>query len=285
MKPVEKSFTFLGKDPIRQAPLAQIRRSEGTYVRSYAELVERVAQLSFYNPEYLLFFRGQARDYLHNQMTTIHTAIFRPKAANKPLDTDEIERRFRVLERAEEALAAQYSLSGRERVQRFSILRWALLQHYEVCRTPLLDVTHSLRVACSFAFQEQKQVSPFLYVFALPQISGSVTTSSEHGIQVIRLLSICPAAALRPHYQEGYLVGEFPTISFRQKMLYNRAELDMANRLVCKFRLANYKKFWHSGFTEIPRGALFPDERDALKMKMDEIELVIRNFFEFDNLT
>jgi hypothetical protein len=195
----------------------------------------------------------------------------------------EIERRFRVLDRAEEALAAQYDLPGQERVQRFSILRWALLQHYGVCRTPLLDVTHSLRVACSFAFQEQ-QGSPYLYVLAFPQISGSVTTSSEHGIQVIRLLSICPSAALRPHYQEGYLVGEFPTISFRQKMLYDRAELDMANRLVCKFRLANYKKFWHSGFTEIPHGALFPDARDMLKKKMDEIENVIRNYFEYDNL-
>lgn len=283
MKPIEKSFTFIGDAPIAPASLAKVRKSEGTYVRSYAELVERVAELSFYNPEYLLFFRGQARDYLYKQLTTIHTAIFRPKSADENLDTGEIERRFMVLERAEEALAAQYNLSGRERVQRFSILRWALLQHYEVCRTPLLDVTHSLRVACSFAFQEQKG-NPFLYVFALPQISGSVTTSSEHGIQVIRLLSICPAAALRPHYQEGYLVGEFPTISFRQKMLYNRAELDMANRLVCKFRLANYRKFWHSGFTEIPRSALFPDNRDTLKKKMDEIEQVIRNFFEFGNL-
>ncbi len=29
------------------------------------------------------------------------------------------------------------------------MLRWAILQHYEVCRTPLLDVTQS--IAASFA--------------------------------------------------------------------------------------------------------------------------------------
>jgi hypothetical protein len=281
MKPVEKSFTFIEKPTIVPAPLSRVRRSKGSFVHSYAELVERVAELSFHNPEYLLFYRGQARDYLEGNLTTIHTPIFRPKAANGSLGLSEIERRFRVLERAEEALAAQYNLVGKERVQRYSILRWALLQHYEVCRTPLLDLTHSLRVACSFAFQEQRG-NPYLYVFALPQISGSVTTSSEHGIQIIRLLSICPAAALRPHYQEGYLVGEFPTISFRQKMLYDRRELDIANRLVCKFRLANYNRFWHSGFTEIPKEALFPDSRDTLKKKMNDIEAVIRQFFEFE---
>ena len=100
-------------------------------------------------------------------------------------------------------------------------------------------------------------------MLGFPQISGSVTTSSEHGVQIIRLLSICPPAALRPHYQEGFVPGQFPTISFSQKMFYERAELDMANRLIGKFRLACRKQFWRSGFKEIPR--------DALKKLMDRI--------------
>ena len=278
MKPIERSLTFIDTSSFREASVEEVRKSDGIYVHSYADLVEKVAELSFYNPEYLLFFRGQAKDYRNGDLTTLHTAIFRSTRPNGRLGTSEIENRFRVLERAEEALATRYRLPGRERVQRFSILRWALLQHYEVCPTPLLDVTHSLRVACSFAFQEQ-QGEPYLYVLGFPQISGSVTTSSEHGVQVIRLLSICPSAALRPHYQEGYLIGEFPTISFRLKMLYQREELDMANRLVCKFRLANYEKFWQAGFTEIPREALFPDKRDTLKKEMDKIRGVIREFF------
>lgn len=277
MKPIEKSYTFLGGKPAGEASLEDVRKSPGVRVGSYAELVEKVAELSFNNPEYLLFFRGQARDYHDRNLTTIQTPIFRSKP-NGRLGTSEIDGRFQVLDRAEEALANRYKLPGKERVQRFSILRWALLQHYVVCQTPLLDITHSLRVACSFAFQE-KQDECFLYVLGFPQISGSVTTSSEHGIQVVRLLSICPSAALRPHYQEGYLVGEFPSISFRQKKLYDRVELDMANRLVCKFRLGNYEDFWQSGFTEIPREALFPDHRDILKKDMDKIRSVIEEFF------
>jgi hypothetical protein len=278
MKPIEKSYTFLGSASGREASLADVRKSNGTRVESYAELVEKIAELSFNNPEYLLFFRGQARDYRDRHLTTIQTPIFRSTKPNSRLSTAEIDKRFRILERAEEALTGRYKLPGKDRVQRFSILRWALLQHYVVCKTPLLDITHSLRVACSFAFQE-KQDECFLYVLGFPQISGSVTTSSEHGIQVVRLSSICPSAALRPHYQEGYLAGEFPTISFRQKMLYDRAELDMANRLVCKFILVNYKDFWQSGFSEIPQEALFPDHRDTLKTEMDKIRDVIEGFY------
>ena len=279
MKPIERSITCLEGATIREASLEEVRRGDGLYVRSYADLVERVAELSFNNPEYLLFFRGQAKDYRIDGLTTIHTALFRSFKPDGRLGGLVIKNRFSLLENAEQALAEKFNLPGkkfdqamRDRIQKYSILRWALLQHYGVCLTPLLDITHSLRVACSFAFQESG-VEPFIFVLGLPQISGSITTSSEHEIQVIRLLSICPPAALRPHYQEGYLAGEFPTISFQQKAHYERAELDMANRLVCKFRLAKHEKFWRSGFGEIPREALFPDDRDEVKNAMDKIKL------------
>jgi hypothetical protein len=277
MKPIERSITFLESETVREASLEEVRKGEGLYVRSYAELVEHVAELSFNNPEYLLFFRGQSVDYRIDSLTTIHTALFRSYKPDGRLNTLEIKNRFSLLENAEEAIAERFNLpekfnqTVRERIQKYSILRWALLQHYGVCLTPLLDITHSLRVACSFAFQEGGG-EPFIFVLGLPQISGSITTSSEHGIQVLRLLSICPPIALRPHYQEGYLVGEFPTISFQQKAHYDRAELDMANRLVCKFRLAKHEKFWSSSFGEIPREALFPDDRDQVKIAMDRIK-------------
>lgn len=272
MKAIPRSVTFIDGQKPKDATLAAIRRSKGAHVRYYSELVEKVAELSFLNPEYLLFFRGQSTDYQIDGLTTIHTPIFRPSSPGNKLGLGEIEKRFHELERAEEALFQSYDLPGRERVRRFSILRWALLQHYEVCKTPLLDITHSLRVACSFASQG-KQRESYLYVIGLPQVSGSITTSSEHEAQVIRLLSICPPSALRPHYQEGYLVGEFPTISYRQKLLLEYDELDLANRLVCKFRLGNWDSFWQEGFSKIPREALFPDDRDPMKKKMDKMGL------------
>jgi hypothetical protein len=66
------------------------------------------------------------------------------------------------------------------------------LQHYEVCGTPLLDVTHSLRVAASFATNDAvKGHNPTLYVLVVPALSGSVSASSDQGLQTIRLSSIC----------------------------------------------------------------------------------------------
>lgn len=38
-----------------------------------------------------------------------------------------------------------------DRLKRQRILHWSILQHYEVSATPLLDVTHSLPIAASFA--------------------------------------------------------------------------------------------------------------------------------------
>ena len=34
-------------------------------------------------------------------------------------------------------------------------VRWALLQHYNICDTPLVDITQSLHVASSFALQKE----------------------------------------------------------------------------------------------------------------------------------
>jgi hypothetical protein len=172
----------------------------------------------------------------------------------------EVERRFQRLLRAEDLLSEQYDLEGGRRIRIHQILRWAILQHYEVCATPLLDVTQSLRVACSFA-QQQTKTGALIYILGLPQISGSVTASSEHGIQIIRLLSICPPSALRPHFQEGFLVGEYPTISFKTKAEYHRNEFDFGQRLLCKFRLGRKASFWTKDFPMISERALYPAAR------------------------
>ena len=42
-----------------------------------------------------------------------------------------------------------------DRLRRQRILRWSILQHYEICDTPLLDVTQSIRIAASFASRSQ----------------------------------------------------------------------------------------------------------------------------------
>jgi hypothetical protein len=83
-------------------------------------------------------------------------------------------------------------------------------------------------------------------------------------------LSICPPTALRPHYQEGYLIGEYPTISLEAKAEYRRMELDFSRRLIAKFRLPSPDKFWSKDFRPIPRAALYPAS-DALQPVAEKI--------------
>lgn len=256
---------------IQKTEVELVRKDRGQRVRTFADLVLQVAELSFRNPEFVLFFRGQAKDFSNRVgVSSLYPAIFRDR--KNYLQQAEAERRFLQLQRAEDFLSEQYNLDGARRLRIHQILRWAILQHYEVCATPLLDVTQSLRVACSFA-QQQSKTGAWLYILGLPQISGSVTASSEHGIQIIRLLSICPPSALRPHFQEAYLVGEYPTISFKAKLEYDRNEFDFGQRLLCKFRLGPRASFWTKEFPMIPERALYPDgHSDQLNLLAQSIK-------------
>jgi hypothetical protein len=70
---------------------------------------------------------------------------------------------------------------------------------------------------------------------------------------LVKLQNVCPPDALRPHYQEGYLIGRLPF--FAKKF---RGD-DLAQRLLCKFRLDNQDgSFWDESFRPIPDDVLFP---------------------------
>jgi len=142
------------------------------------------------------------------------------------------------------------------------VLRWAILQHYEVCPTPLLDITHSLRIAASFASLDMPDKA-YVFVLGVPNLSGAVTASAESGLQIIRLSSVCPPSAVRPHIQEGYLLGEYPEMAdFQQKANYAHYEIDFGRRLVAKFCFTP-RLFWkNDAFPRIKRPALYPSVND-----------------------
>jgi hypothetical protein len=216
-------WSFLdGPREAQRAGNQKVRERRGHSVESYIELATKVAELQFRNREWVLLLRGQDADY-HDRdgQTTLKPSLFRPRTA--PTDIPgrgTLSERFRTLARAEEILSRRYSeahLLGGERLNRQRILRWAILQHYGVCDTPLLDVSHSLRIAASFA-SLQANGDAFVFVLGVPNLSGALTASSEAGIQTIRLSSACPPTALRPHIQEAYLVGEYPEMGgYEQK--------------------------------------------------------------------
>jgi hypothetical protein len=243
------------------------------------ELAKKVASLQFKNPEHVLLFRGQSKDHLNQKKnTTLKPSLFRPVRGTKTNpDQSRLIQRFGFLDDAERELVFLYGeqsdFQGKKALQRRRILRWAILQHYEICFTPLLDVTHSLRIAASFASDEASE-SVFLYVLGVPNISGSVTASAEAGIQIVRLSSVCPPNAVRPHIQEGYLLGEYPDMpDFHQKQHYGAYEIDFGRRLVAKFKF-DPRTFWNDpDFPQVGRTALYPEAGDPLNEIASRLKL------------
>ncbi len=241
-----------------------VRSGSGHKVNSFLELATKVAELQFRNREQVLLFRGQKGDHRNNKKhTALKPSLFRPVKSGKNPGSGELTLRFEKLKAAERELQRLYKgkeLFGVERLKRQRILRWSLLQHYEVCATPLLDVTHSLRIAASFASYGALG-DAFLFVLGVPNLSGAITASAEAGLQIVRLSSVCPPAAVRPHIQEGYLLGEYPEMAdYGQKELYHHYEIDFGRRLVAKFRFQPHQ-FWKSDdFPKVTETALYPPE-------------------------
>ncbi len=254
----EDQETYFNKD---------IRASDALEVGTYSDLVKHIAYISYHNPEFALFYRAQRQDYKNsNNYSTIYPSIYR-KTNETRTSSNKIKEQFSILKKAEEELlfeCREKRLLGVSKLNKFREMRWAILQHYEVCSTPLLDVTHSLRVACSFALH-QPRGHPYLFVLGLPHPYGSISYSVEEELLIIRLLSICPPRAIRPYFQEAFLLGSFPSAEISRSGQY-----DFARRLIAKFRL-NRNTFIDDNFYPLPQSALFPLE-DSIKMKCDEIK-------------
>lgn len=207
-----------------------IAKSNAYYVNTYRRLMEHVARLAYLHKDQLLFFRGQGKDFQNKVgASTFYPTIYRGDYVTQ----DEIRSRFMVLEECCRQLKRVFevnTLEGSYEVARKSYVQWSILQHYQVCPTPLLDFTHSLRVACSFAQIFANKKNSFVYVFGLPYFSNRISINSELDLVNVRLLSICPPQALRPYFQDGYLCGT-TDISWEYR---DKTELDFNLRLIAK---------------------------------------------------
>lgn len=223
-------------------------------ISTFRQLVEHVARLAYANRDELLFFRGQDKDYQSKAGgTTLYPSIYRGDA----VPTRELRHRFEILDQAARLLVEKFRvdrIDGHSELRYKKYIQWSILQHYEVVATPLLDTTHSLRVACSFAQLRSTDPTCYVYVLGLPYVTNRITINSEHDIVNVRLLSICPPAALRPYFQEGYLAGTADVTSDFD----SKTELDFRNRLIAKFAIPRAKSFWGDGFEPIPETFLYP---------------------------
>lgn len=234
--------------------------------KEYRELLSKIAALSFGNSRYKLLFRGQSKDYrlaldgAVGGRSNLWPSILRPSSSRERESL--LDQRFRKLEKAEMKLIELFP--SIPEIQRMRIVRWAILQHYEICPTPLLDVTLSLQIALSFAIGSQHADEGFLYVFAVPLLNGPISVSTESMTQVIDLAQICPPDALRPHFQSGILLSDYPEYTGREQTHKGRGgiENDFGCRLLAKFHLVNISAWRDEGFQPTHPAILFPDAID-----------------------
>jgi len=250
-----------------------VENSNAFDIQTYYDLVEKVAKISYLNKDYLLFFRGQRNDHLNKAgASTFYPTIYR----GEHLSNDDVSQKFKILNKAADILITLLSKNGfnyNKEVKRRRYIQWSILQHYEVCDTPLLDLTHSLHVACSIAQLENTSKYGYVFVFGMPYLSNRISINSEQEIVIIRLLSICPPDALRPYFQEGYLVGtEDITTEYESK-----TELDFKSRLIAKFRIPNTEDFWTKEFSKVPQAVLKPRE-DKIAVLCDKIKVELSKY-------
>lgn len=240
----------------------RVGESNAFKVNTFRELVENVARLSFLNKDYMLFYRGQSQDFRNKAgLSTFYPTIYR----GDYLPQKELTNRFSILKEKGKKLVQLFEenrVEGYKEVKKRENIQWSILQHYEVCPTPFLDFTHSLRVASSFALLDNKSDKGYVFIFGLPYLTNRISLNSEHDLVNIRLLSICPPTALRPYFQEGYLVStDGITDSYDRK-----SELDFNNRLIAKFEILNDDTFWGVDFNGIPKHLLYPDKDPVFEL-------------------
>lgn len=265
MRKIEPLFSHvnlqykLAKKPDWGKPvkLDQILGAPPKTVSNYDELVRDIAQILHYNRNLTLFYRGQHTERQFKGKTQLLPSIYRKFPGEKKLMLKE---RFLVLEEKAECLREKLAvqdkkLAGTSLVYKYPEIAWSILQHYQVCATPLLDLTHSLHVACSFAFDGNKGKTGMIYVLGMPWANDAIGYNTYEELMNIRLLSICPPQAQRPFFQEGYLACHFP--SYRMDSPERVDQFDVARRLIAKFEIPVRDSFWGQDFKPIPHAKLY----------------------------
>lgn len=255
-----------------------VAKADAYPMATYTDLVRIIAELSYLNRNKCLLFRGQGRDFRNKAgASTLYPSLYRRTAIAKP----SLEHDFSVLKELSSILIEEIRKVDRrsaEEVKKRLCIPWAILQHYQVYETPLLDLTQSIRAACSFALDEvgkiygETQNSPlkggdefaFVYVLGLPYMNSGISIDSQEEIISLRLLSACPSLALRPYFQDAFLAG---TVDITDNY-DDKNELDFNRRLIAKFAIPNDDAFWNGSVHKIPNELLFLDKDNDLMYKI-----------------
>ena len=244
----------------------QYNINETWKISSFPKLIECVAFLSLMNKRVSLFYRGQTSEkdpipalFRDNWVPSFDSKSHSITAKNRKEYWEKLDTVSKELDKIFKELRAEKSRLSSPRMQGISAIRevpWAIIQHYNLWPTPLIDLTSSLRVAASFALNFGEGKEGFLYVVGMPNLTGSITFDIDQEICLLRLQSICPPSAKRPHYQDGFLVGRFQFI-FSEGVVKS----NLNRRVIAKFKLNNQNgKFWSGEFPSMSNNALMPKD-------------------------
>ena len=241
-------------------------------VKTFRELLECVAFLSSMNKRLTLFFRGQPSDerdplpvLFRDKWKCFDTQEWFPLTAKRQLFWEQLPRIGQQVYKI--CLSPNLGLPRWRALRDIREVQWAVIQHYGLWPTPLIDITSSLRIAASFAMDLQVGIPSnhrrgFVFVVGMPSSTGSITFDIDQQLCLARLYSACPPVAKRPHYQDGFLAGKFPIYSMADHRVNEKSNL--LRRLVAKFSLADEGSFWDEDFPIIRDTAVYP-ENDPLR--------------------
>ncbi|NOT47046.1 MAG: FRG domain-containing protein [Acidobacteria bacterium] len=252
-------------------------------VKNFSELVKVVSFLTLMNKRHTLMFRGQGAKFEPVPRLFRADWCFLEKEDHKFALTEANREKYwsylpeigsQVFE-----ICKQFGLPRWRGLKEIREIQWAVIQHYSLWPTPMIDLTTSLRVASAFAFgfseNEKKTnsrtfvqpVTGYLFVAAMPHPNGSITFDIDQHIALARLNSCCPPAATRPHLQDGFLVGRFPFQNTGDKDSSKKSSLGF--RTVAILTLVDEGEFWTESHPKLSKDALLP-MNDPLKNAFEE---------------
>jgi hypothetical protein len=269
-----KNNQFAQNDTLNPVGINRIIGTDPMEVNTYSEMVDMVSKLAWFNRQYVLFFRGQNEEYsIGSRFPTVYPTYFR-KYIQKEISFENLI--YTLGTKQDELKEKNHNRNqrfhGASSVFESLHVRWALLQHYNICDTPLVDITQSLHVAASFALQKESNETVktgIVYVFALPWPSRHYHINKEEDIYLVRLAGVTPPQAKRPYRQEAYAVMS-RDVDFKQRD--NLERYDLAKRMVCKFEINDSIDFWGDSFNPLSESFLVPKDDIFYKFMMNDLQ-------------
>ena len=222
----------------------EIRNGSPWVVHNWGELRTAISYLSLMNKRHVLYFRGQHSHY-DKCLPTLLREKWHLNGQDYVLTSKNRKAYYSTIHRDLTPIVLRIAQDiGTPRVyilKHVPAATASILQHYELWPTHFIDITRSLPTAVSFAAGNRNREEGYLYVFAMPDLRGSITSDMDQHLTLSRLEAICPPDAIRPHHQDAYLVSRFPEPASLEEQDdgWNDwiRKTDLMRRVVAKFKL------------------------------------------------